>query len=124
MDALARQVARGDRAVVLWVIQMTGIERFALARDIDPVFADAVARARAAGVEALAYACDMSVAGVSIGHRVPFASKRPSRNCTIGWMARLRCDSKRLSKPVWRASCGPRPPGGSIAAINCVMEAT
>jgi glucokinase len=41
-----------------------------------------------------------------------------------GWMAGFRCDSKRLSKPVWRASCGPRPPGGSIAAIICVTEAT
>lgn len=71
MDALARQLVRGDRAVVLWVIQMAGIERFAPARDIDRVFAEAVDRARAAGVELLAYACDMSVEGVTIRRRVP-----------------------------------------------------
>ena len=39
-----------------------------------------------------------------------------------GWMAGFRCDSKRLSKPVWRILCGRRPPGGSIAAIICVTE--
>ncbi|MFP4539266.1 MAG: transposase, partial [Dichotomicrobium sp.] len=32
-------------------------------------------------------------------------------------MAGFRCDSKRLSKPVWRFACGHRPPGGSITAI-------
>jgi sugar fermentation stimulation protein A len=73
MDALARQVANGDRAVVLWVIQMTGIERFALARDIDPAFAAAVERARAGGVETLAYVCDMAEDGIAIRRRVPFA---------------------------------------------------
>ena len=30
-------------------------------------------------------------------------------------MAGARCDSGRLSKPVWTASCGPRPPVGGIA---------
>jgi sugar fermentation stimulation protein A len=71
MDALARQVVQGHRAVVLWVIQMTGIDRFTLARDIDPAFAAAVARARAAGVEVLAYVCDMSPQAISIRRRVP-----------------------------------------------------
>src|SRR3954471_15504932 len=30
-------------------------------------------------------------------------------------MAGARCDSGRLSKPVWTASCGPRPPVGAPA---------
>ena len=37
-------------------------------------------------------------------------------------MAGARCDSGRLSKPVWTASCGPRPPVGSIAASACVTK--
>src|SRR6187200_2698360 len=39
-------------------------------------------------------------------------------------MAGARCDSGRLSKPVWTASCGPRPPVGGIAASTCVTQAT
>jgi len=50
-------------------------------------------------------------------------SKRLSRNVWRGWMAGARCDSGRLSKPVWTASCGPRPPVGGIAASTCVTQA-
>ena len=39
-------------------------------------------------------------------------TQRLSRNVWRGWMAGARCDSGRLSKPVWTASCGPRPPVG------------
>ena len=38
-------------------------------------------------------------------------------------MIGFKCDPGRLSKPVWGPSCGHRPPGGSIAAMSCVMEA-
>ncbi|HEV7255862.1 MAG TPA: hypothetical protein VGN97_22530, partial [Mesorhizobium sp.] len=37
-----------------------------------------------------------------------------------GWMAGARYGSGRLSKPVWTASCGPRPPVGGIAARSFV----
>src|SRR6187549_4026599 len=37
-------------------------------------------------------------------------------------MAGARCDSGRLSKPVWTVSCGPRPPVGGIAASTCVAS--
>src|SRR5829696_10139134 len=47
-------------------------------------------------------------------------AKRLSRNVWRGWMAGARCDSGRLSKPIWTASCGPRPPVGGIAASTCV----
>ena len=52
-----------------------------------------------------------------------FTCKRLSRNVWRGWMAGARCDSGRLSKPVWTASCGPRPPVGGIAASTCVTQA-
>src|SRR5215212_6557369 len=50
-------------------------------------------------------------------------AKRLSRNVWRGWMAGARCDSGRLSKPVWTVSCGPRPPVGGIAASTCVTQA-
>ena len=61
------------------------------------------------------YRITMAVAG--------FAPERLSRNVWRGWMAGARCDSGRLSKPVWTASCGPRPPVGGIAASTCVTQA-
>ena len=57
MDDLAAMAAAGHRAAVLFVIQMTGAARFALAADIDPGYAAAFARARAAGVEVHVHAC-------------------------------------------------------------------
>src|SRR5215208_5229999 len=50
-------------------------------------------------------------------------AKRLSRNVWRGWMVGARCDSGRLSKPVWTVSCGPRPPVGGIAASTCVTQA-
>jgi len=60
MGDLAAMKAEGHRAVVLFVVQMTGCERFRPAGDIDPGYVDAFNAARAAGVEALCYACDFT----------------------------------------------------------------
>lgn len=60
MDDLAAMRAEGHRAVVLFVVQMTGCARFTPAADIDPGYAAAFARAVEAGVEALCYACDFA----------------------------------------------------------------
>jgi sugar fermentation stimulation protein A len=57
---LSRMVAEGHRAVMLFLIQRTDAKRFALARDLDPVYAEAFGLAVAAGVEAMAFACRMS----------------------------------------------------------------
>jgi sugar fermentation stimulation protein A len=71
MDELAALADQGIRAVVLFLIQIGSAQRFTPARDIDPGYAAALDRARAAGVEALAYACDVSTTGIEIGRRVP-----------------------------------------------------
>ena len=60
MDDLAAMVADGHRAIVLFAVQMTGAERFAVAADIDPGYAAAFTRAREAGVEALCFVCDFA----------------------------------------------------------------
>lgn len=74
MGDLADQARAGDRAAVLFVIQMTGIERFALARDLDPGYARAFDAAMAAGVEAMAWTCTFAEppdTQITLDRRVP-----------------------------------------------------
>ncbi|MFN3891825.1 MAG: DNA/RNA nuclease SfsA [Beijerinckiaceae bacterium] len=70
MRELAGMVRAGSRACVVFLIQMSA-DRFTLARDLDPAYARAFDEARAAGVEAIALACDVSPEGVEIARRVP-----------------------------------------------------
>jgi len=83
VQELAAKVAEGDRAVVLFVVQRTDCDRFALARDLDPRFADALDAALDAGVETLVYDCDLSPSGVklrrSLGGRRETSSYRRER---------------------------------------------
>jgi len=71
LDELAAQVAAGCRAVMLFLIQIGSAERFALAADIDPTYARAFARARAAEVEAVAYRCAITADGIDCARTVP-----------------------------------------------------
>jgi sugar fermentation stimulation protein A len=71
LDELAAQVAAGHRAVMLYLIQIGSAERFALAADIDPAYAQAFARARAAGVEAIAYRCAIAADAIVLADQVP-----------------------------------------------------
>ena len=66
LDELSAMVAQGLRAAMLFVIQIGSANRFALARDIDPAYAAAFDRARAAGVEAWAYKCTLQHDGISL----------------------------------------------------------
>lgn len=70
---MANAVAAGDRAVMFYLVQRTDCTHFALARDIDPAYAEAFALARAAGVEALCYTCAISTLGVTLDHPLPLA---------------------------------------------------
>ena len=71
LDELASVVARGHRAVMLYLVQRTDCARFALAADLDPGYSDAFARARAAGVEAICLDTKITTGGVSIGAELP-----------------------------------------------------
>ena len=64
-------VEGGARAVMLFLIQIGSAERFALARDIDPSYGRAFDRARAAGVEAIAWKCAISRDGIEVAASVP-----------------------------------------------------
>ena len=60
LEELAAIAAAGSRAVMLFLIQRGDTTAFRLAADIDPAYAAAFARARAAGVEMLAYRCRLA----------------------------------------------------------------
>jgi sugar fermentation stimulation protein A len=71
LDELAAMRAQGARAVMLFVIQIASAGALALARDIDPAYGAAFDRARAAGVEALAYRCRVASDRISLAAPVP-----------------------------------------------------
>jgi sugar fermentation stimulation protein A len=69
---LAAEVARGNRAVQLFVIQRTDCDRFAACADLDPTYAAGLTAAAKAGVEVLCYGCDISPEEVRIARRLPW----------------------------------------------------
>lgn len=71
LGELASMVAQGHRAVMLYLVQRTDCTRFQLAADIDPAYANAFGRARAAGVERLVYGTRITPAGVTLGPPLP-----------------------------------------------------
>ena len=56
LAALARE---GTRAVLLYCVNLSGIEAVRAAVEIDPAYAAALREARDAGVEVLAYGADL-----------------------------------------------------------------
>jgi sugar fermentation stimulation protein A len=69
---LSDMVAGGARAAVLFVVQREDCDAFAACHDLDPKFAAALNAAADAGVEVLAYRCDMGQAAIRIGQRLPW----------------------------------------------------
>jgi sugar fermentation stimulation protein A len=68
------EVARaGMRAVMLFVVQRPDARTMGLAGDIDAAYAAAFEAAAAAGVEVLAYGCDISEAAISLSRPVAFS---------------------------------------------------
>jgi sugar fermentation stimulation protein A len=70
LSELSDMVAAGHRAAMLFLIQIGSANGFALARDIDPAYGAAFDKARAAGVEAIAYTCGVTTEGIVVAGRV------------------------------------------------------
>ncbi|MBV1931390.1 MAG: DNA/RNA nuclease SfsA [Porticoccaceae bacterium] len=70
---LMRVVAEGQRAVLLYCVQMTGIERVAVAAEVDPQYAATLSEAIKAGVEVLAYGCKLTPEEIVIDRKVAFS---------------------------------------------------
>ncbi len=64
LGELASMAAQGHRAIMLYLIQRTDCDRFALAADIDPAYAAAFDSAQAQGVERLVYRTRITPEGV------------------------------------------------------------
>lgn len=69
--------AEGHRAVLLFCAGRGDTEVVRPADEIDPAYGQALRAARAAGVEVLAYACDVSARGVWLRRRVPVRLDTP-----------------------------------------------
>lgn len=74
LAAMRRQVGAGARAVLVYVVQRTDCAAFAVAEDIDPVYAGAHRLALAGGVEALCRACTISLDGIELALPMPIRS--------------------------------------------------
>lgn len=66
LTELAEAIEKGYRAAVIWFVQRDDAEQLAPHRRADPVFARALHDARSAGVEAYAYRCHVSPAGIEV----------------------------------------------------------
>jgi sugar fermentation stimulation protein A len=71
LDELAAMVAAGNRAMMLFVIQIGSATAFSLASDIDPAYGRAFDKAHARGVEALAWTCRIARDGIALDRPVP-----------------------------------------------------
>ena len=71
LGELADMAAAGHRAVMFYLIQRRDCSAFRLAGDVDPAYTAAFAKARAAGVEMIAYACRLSPQEIAVAGRIP-----------------------------------------------------
>jgi len=71
LKELVAMVASGARAVMVYFVQRGDAEAFTLAHDIDPRYAAAFQDARAAGVEAIALASEVTLEGLKLPRAIP-----------------------------------------------------
>lgn len=57
LNELSSEVKKGNRAVMLYLVQRADCEAFSIAADIDPVYAQTLEKAMKSGVEAICYQC-------------------------------------------------------------------
>lgn len=71
LDDLAARADAGDRAVIFFLAQRADAAAVEAAGDVDPAYAEAFARARARGVEALAWRADATPEAITLLGPVP-----------------------------------------------------
>jgi len=68
---LSDMVKDGHRAVMFYLVQREDAETFTVADDIDPTYADELAKAMKAGVEVVCYACTLSPDEIVVTRKIP-----------------------------------------------------
>lgn len=71
VEELIRARKEGYRTMILFVVQMEDVHYFMPNEETHQAFADALVRARAAGVEILAYDCRVTADSMKVKHPVP-----------------------------------------------------
>ncbi|MBT3376275.1 MAG: DNA/RNA nuclease SfsA [Lentisphaerae bacterium] len=71
LHELGKATAKGDRAVMLYVVQRSDGQGFRPAREIDPDYAHGLRKAAAKGVEIFAYRTHSSLQSVAVSEAVP-----------------------------------------------------
>lgn len=69
---LMAMVEQGHRAVLVFCVQHSGAQSVGPADDIDPVYGQTLREAMDAGVEVLAYGCDLSAEEINLKSALPF----------------------------------------------------
>ncbi len=72
LKTLMEVKAKGIRAVMLYIIQRCDVERFAPAREIDPVYAKALSKAYKAGVEIIPMQAKVTNESIELVAKLPF----------------------------------------------------
>ena len=71
LNEMANMVGNGARAVMFYLVQRSDCDHFRLAADIDRVYAETFSVAKARGVEAICYVCDLTETGINVNHTIP-----------------------------------------------------
>ena len=83
LDEMAREVEKGNRAVMLYVIQRADGDNFQIAHDLDPNYFDAFKRANAKGVEAIAIRCNVDIEGIEAIDLLPINDTQSHKNQSL-----------------------------------------
>jgi sugar fermentation stimulation protein A len=68
---LSDMVAEGHRAVMVYLVQRQDCKSLSVAGDIDPVYAEALIKAKASGVEVLCYSCKLTRHQITVDKALP-----------------------------------------------------
>lgn len=68
---LSDMVRDGHRAVMFYLVQREDADEFTVADDIDPTYAEELAKAMKAGVEVVCYACTLSPDEIVVSRKIP-----------------------------------------------------
>jgi len=69
---LIHRVEQGDKAVLFFMAQHTGIKKVTVAKDIDPDYAALLKEAITKGVKVLSYSAEISADKIVLGHSLDF----------------------------------------------------
>ncbi|MEE2688395.1 MAG: DNA/RNA nuclease SfsA [Pseudomonadota bacterium] len=68
---MSEVVRGGARAVMVYLVQRGDCDHFRVAQDVDPVYASALLSARASGVEAICYECNVGLDEITVAGPLP-----------------------------------------------------